>query len=104
MVLTTLSVAVRDVSAKLKKEQKIPPFQLRDVRRTCETMLQKLGVDKEVRAHLLSHGRSQGVQGKHYERYDFLPEKRAALERWARHLQTVIEGKKKAKVVELRRA
>ena len=65
-------------------------------------MLQKLGVDKEVRAHVLSHGRSRGVQGKHYERYDFLAEKRAALEKWADHLQRIIDPKREAKVVKLR--
>jgi integrase len=101
MVLETLSVAVREVSDKLKKEQGIPPFQLRDLRRTCETMLQKLGIEKEVRAHLLSHGRAQGVQGKHYERYDFLPEKRAALEKWAERLQGILDPKRKAKVIQL---
>lgn len=101
MVLTTLSVAVRDVSRALTKEKKVPPFQLRDLRRTCETMLQKFGIEKEVRAHLLSHGRAQGVQGKHYERYDFLPEKRRALERWAAHLHRIIAGKKSEKVVSL---
>ena len=67
-------------------------------------MLQKLGVDREVRAHLLSHGRSAGVQGKHYERYDFLPEKRTALEKWARRLQQIIEGKQKSKVIQMRAA
>lgn len=98
MVVETLSKAVAQVSAKLKKSDKIPVFHQRDLRRTAETMLQRLGIDKEVRAHLLSHGRSKGVQGKHYERYDFLSEKRAALEKWARHLERVIEGKT-AKVV-----
>jgi integrase len=101
MVLETLSVAVREVSDTLKKDNDIPPFQLRDLRRTVETMLQKLSVAKEVRAHLLSHGRAQGVQGKHYERYDFLPEKRQALERWAAHLQRIIAGRKAEKVVAL---
>ena len=96
--IDTLSHAVHEVSDALteatkKKETKIAPFQLRDLRRTAETMLQRLGVDKEVRAHLLSHGRGQGVQGRHYERYDFLPEKRAALEKWARELERIIEGK-----------
>ena len=67
-------------------------------------MLQKLGIDKEVRAHLLSHGRSKGVQGKHYERYDFLDEKRRALRKWATHLETVIEGKAVSKVSRLRSA
>lgn len=93
LVVETLSAAVADVSRALKRRDGVPPFQMRDIRRTTETMLQRLGVDKEVRAHLLSHGRSKGVQGKHYERYDFLPEKRAALEKWARHLERVITGK-----------
>lgn len=101
MVLETLSVAARAISDKLKEDQGIPPFQLRDLRRTCETMLQKLGVDREVRAHLLSHGRVQGVQGKHYERYDFLPEKRAALEKWADRLQAIVDQKKTAKVISI---
>jgi integrase len=79
MVVETLSKVVAEVAAKLKKDKKIEPFDQRDLRRTAETMLQKLGVDREVRAHLLSHGRNQGVQGVHYERYDFLDEKRRAL-------------------------
>jgi integrase len=102
IVTETLSVAVRDISAALTKEHEYPPFQQRDLRRTCETMLQRLGVDKEVRAHVLSHGRSQGVQGKHYERYDFLTEKRAALEKWAEHLRRIIDPKREGKVIKLR--
>lgn len=102
MVVTTLSVAVRDISKALKKSNDIPRFQLRDLRRTAETMLQKLGIEKEVRAHLLSHGRSKGVQGKHYERYDFLKEKREALDRWGEHLQRIIDPNRKAKVVPMR--
>ncbi len=99
---TTLSHAVADISLKLQARG-IPAFQLRDLRRTAETMLQKLGVDKEVRAHLLSHGRTAGVQGRHYERYDYLPEKRAALASWTRHLERIITGKA-ARVTRLRAA
>lgn len=101
LTLDTLSWAVSDTSKALLKSDEIPAFQLRDLRRTAETMLQRLGVDKEVRAHLLSHGRTTGVQGKHYERYNFLNEKRSALEKWARELQRIIEGKT-ADVVKLR--
>lgn len=104
MVVETLSVAVKGISKALKKKHEVPRFQLRDLRRTAETMLQKLGIDKEVRAHLLSHGRSKGVQGKHYERYDFLPEKRAALDKWARHLERITTGKTAGKVVQIPRA
>ena len=89
-----------EVSATLEKKG-VPSFQQRDLRRTVETMLQRLGIDKEVRAHLLSHGRTKGVQAKHYERYDFLAEKRQALEKWVRHLNRVITGQS-AKVLSLR--
>ena len=101
MVLETLSKAVTKVSSDLATSHKIPKFVQRDIRRTCETMIQKMGVDKEVRSHLLSHGRTTGVQGKHYERYDFLTEKRQALEKWADFLQRTINPEQKAQVVNL---
>lgn len=98
MVIDTLSHAVGKISATLNQKKQIPTFDQKDLRRTCETMLQKLGIDREVRAHLLSHGRSQGVQGKHYERYDFFTEKRAALQKWAAHLGRIIDPTKSATV------
>lgn len=100
--IDTLTGAVAEISSRLEK-RKMPAFQQRDLRRTAETMLQKLGIDREVRAHLLSHGRSTGVQGKHYERYDFLKEKREALEKWSRYLERIISGKA-AKVVSIKGA
>jgi integrase len=103
MVVETLSNAVSEISAALTKEAQIPKFDQRDIRRTVETRLQKLGIDKEVRAHLLSHGRTKGVQGKVYEQWDFLTEKLAALEKWGRYLERIISGES-AKVVPLRAA
>lgn len=50
-----------------------------DLRRTVETRLAAAGVSQAVRAQLQSHGLS-GIQQKHYDRYDYLAEKRAALE------------------------
>ncbi|MBI4290600.1 MAG: site-specific integrase [Betaproteobacteria bacterium] len=92
MVLETLSVAVREVSGTLKKKQGIAAFQLRDLRRTCETMLAELGISREIRAHVLSHGRASGVQAKHYDRYSYLPEKRRALEAWGARLAEMASG------------
>lgn len=66
-------------------------FNLRDIRRTVETMLASIGTDKDTRAQLLSHGLS-GVQSAHYDRHDYLREKRAALLKWERHLQRLIDG------------
>lgn len=77
------------------------PFTLRDIRRTCETMLASLGISRDIRAQLLSHGIS-GVQATHYDRHDYMKEKRAALQKWERHLDTIVNGKQAAKVVNLR--
>lgn len=66
-------------------------FTWRNIRCTVETHLAALGVTEERRAWLLSHGRS-GVQAKHYDRYSYLPEKRADLDRWARYLDQLVTG------------
>lgn len=55
------------------------PFTPGDLRRTVETRLAAAKVHKDVRAQLQSHGLG-GVQDKHYDVHDYLPEKRAALE------------------------
>jgi len=62
-------------------------FDLRDIRRTCETHLAKIGTTQDIRAQLLSHGIS-GVQARHYDRHGYEKEKRAALERWEGYLLT----------------
>lgn len=62
-------------------------FQLSDLRRTCETRLAELGISKDLRAQLQSHGLG-GVQARHYDRYEYLREKRAALDAWAAWLTT----------------
>jgi len=65
-------------------------FDLRDVRRTVETMLAALRVSKDTRSQLLSHGIS-GVQSAHYDRHDYIEEKRAALIAWESRLAEVTE-------------
>lgn len=57
----------------------IPDFQAKRIRSGVETLLSKAGASLEVRGHLQSHGIS-GVQKRHYDGNDFLPEKLAALE------------------------
>lgn len=79
------------------------PFDLRDIRRTCETMLAGMGISRETRAQLLSHGIS-GVQAAHYDRHSYTNEKRTALEAWERHLNAIEKGEKPpANVRQLRR-
>jgi hypothetical protein len=99
--IETVSAFVTDISADMvtAKEAR-EPFQLRDVRRTCETMLAALGVSSDVRAMLLSHGLG-GVQKRHYDFHDYAQEMRAALEKWARRLDRLASGEA-SNVVRLR--
>lgn len=66
-------------------------YRLGDLRRTAETRLASLGVDRETRAQLLSHGRQSGVQGKHYDQWEYLPQKRGALATWEAHLSKILK-------------
>lgn len=73
------------------------PFTPGDLRRTVETRLAAVGIPENVRGQLQSHGLS-GVQNRHYDRYQYLDEKRAALETLYGLLTRT-----KAKVVSIRR-
>ena len=57
----------------------IEGFQLKRVRSGIETLLAANGVSREVRGHLQSHGLT-GVQHRHYDGHDYMPEKQGALE------------------------
>ena len=59
MDIGTPSKLVKKISQKMHKEHNTELFRGGDLRRTCETLLASLGVSKEIRAQLLSHGRSQ---------------------------------------------
>jgi hypothetical protein len=72
------------------------PFDLRDIRRTTETMLAGMGISQ-----LLSHGLS-GVQAAHYDRHGYTDEKRAALVAWEARLEEIQTGKHTSNVVTLR--
>ena len=76
----------------VKEGEARAPFQLRDIRRTVETILASLKVPKDVRSHLLSHGLG-GVQNQHYDRHTYWTEKRHALKKWAAYLAKLKEGK-----------
>lgn len=79
------------------------PFNLRDIRRTVETMLASIGIDKDTRAQMLSHGLS-GVQAAHYDRHDYMSEKRAALVKWETHLERVVSGTTESNVIQMHKA
>lgn len=63
------------------------PFQLRDIRRTCETSLARMQIPKDVRGQIQSHGLG-GIQDRHYDKHDYMLVKRDALDAWSAHLET----------------
>lgn len=78
-------------------------FGLRDIRRTTETMLASMGISRDTRAQLLSHGIS-GVQDAHYDKYSYTNEKRAALVAWEARLDEIQTGKRASNVVQMHSA
>lgn len=69
------------------KERGIAAFNLHDLRRTCRTGLARLKVEPHIAERVLNHVQP-GVAGV-YDRHAYLEEKRAALEKWAAHLDAL---------------
>jgi integrase len=68
------------------------PFNARDLRRTWKTLAGDAGIPKEMRDRLQNHAQRGDVSSRHYDRYDYLPERRAAMAKWGAYLDLVIAG------------
>ena len=112
--ISAYSAAKRAIDAAVTKARteaglepaEVPNWRLHDFRRAGVTALAGMGFAPHVCDRLLNHitGAIQGVAAV-YQRAEFLPERKAALEAWAAHITTAAEGKPAAQnVVELRRA
>jgi integrase len=79
------------------------PWQLRDLRRTMVTGMAELGVQPHVIEAVVNHvsGHRGGIAGI-YNKAEYAEPKRKALERWAAHVEAIVEGRKEGKVVPLR--
>lgn len=60
-------------------------FVPRDIRRTVKTLAGDAGLTKEIRDRIQNHALND-VSSKHYDRYDYMTEKRSALEQWESRL------------------
>lgn len=76
---------IRSVVKVFCKQSGVPDFTTRDLRRTWKTLAGVAGISKADRDLIQNHSAGD-VSSRHYDRYDYLPEKRAALERWERWL------------------
>jgi integrase len=98
---TGWSNAKRLLDAAMRPAQ---PWVIHDLRRTCASGMQKLRIRGEVIERALNHvsGSFRGVAGI-YQRDPLTEEVRDALERWAAHVEGIVEGRT-ANVVALRSA
>lgn len=77
--------------ARLKEnnpEADMPNFTIHDLRRTCETRMSQLGITEQVCEAVLGHSKP-GLR-RTYNKYDFLAERRAALETYATHIMGIV--------------
>ena len=70
-----------------RAELDIPHWRIHDIRRTVRTLLAEIGIDENISELCLNHS-VKGLVGV-YNRYNFLEEKRAALQQWADELDKI---------------
>jgi len=87
----TIAGVIRDFCKK-----KIDKFVARDIRRTFKTLAGKAGISKELRDRLQNHA-LKDVSAIHYDRYDYLPQKREAMKVWNDYLKLILNPDGKAK-------
>lgn len=68
----------------------IPYATNRDLRRTFKTFAGKAGVSKDIRDRIQNHA-LQDVSSKNYDRWNYMPEKRAGMALWDKFVRTMLE-------------
>lgn len=76
------------VRSKRNLMEDMPHFTVHDLRRTCRTLLAKQGTPGHVAERCLNH-KLNGVEGI-YDQYDYLEERREALNKLAVTVKTII--------------
>jgi len=81
------------LKAKTDQVSEVQGWTLHDLRRSAATHMGRLGVAPHVVERILNHesGSFRGVAGV-YNRFQYLPEMREGLERWAQHLEGLISA------------
>jgi hypothetical protein len=70
----------------------------RDLRRTWKTLAGKAGISKEIRDRIQNHA-LQDVSSKSYDRWNYMPEKRAAMKEWDQFVRALLSKRLKPATV-----
>ena len=81
----------RAVGLYMEKHKITNTYLVRDIRRTCKNLLIDAGVDRESR-NLIQIHQLTGVDYRHYDRHDHLPEKRAAMAKYDALLESILNS------------
>jgi integrase len=71
----------------------IPVVTNRDLRRTWKTLAGQAGVPKEIRDRIQNHA-LQDVSSKSYDRWNYMPEKRAGMAKWDQFVRALLSKKR----------
>lgn len=82
---------INQATRRLCEQSGIAVFTPRDLRRTFKTLSAKAGLSKSIRDIIQNHALDD-VSSKHYDRHDYLDEKREALALWNTALTRIIDG------------
>ncbi|WP_350545863.1 integrase arm-type DNA-binding domain-containing protein [Pseudoalteromonas sp. 5-MNA-CIBAN-0065] len=84
--VSTLRMAI----IRWSEKNNVPHFNPRDLRRTCKTLMGKAGIDKINRDILQQHNKFD-VSSVHYDRYDYMAEKRESIQVWEKFILKAIQ-------------
>lgn len=77
-----------------QRERGVIPFVTnRDLRRTWKTLAGQAGISKEIRDRIENHT-LQDVSSKSYDRWSYMPEKRAAMKKWDAFVRSLLARKR----------
>lgn len=83
-------VGIPSVSRGASRMEGIKPFTPRDLRRTWKSRAGDAGIDRFTRDLIQQHARTD-TGSKHYDRYDYLPQMREAMDKWEAWLVKALE-------------
>lgn len=82
---------LQDITKRFCKRSGVHRFTPRDLRRTWKTLAGFAGITKVDRDLVQVHSHAD-ISSRHYDRYEYLPEKRAAMKRWSEWFRSEIEN------------
>lgn len=83
-------IGIPSVSRAASRMDGIKAFQPRDLRRTWKSRAGDAGIDRFTRDLIQQHAQTD-TGSKHYDRYDYLPQMREAMEKWEKWLANAIK-------------